>query len=338
MNIKESLARLIDGQDLSEAEMVAVMEEIMTGAATPAQIGAFLTALRIKGETVDEITGAAIVMREKAVKIDTPAGATVVDTCGTGGDGSGTFNISTTAAFIAAGAGLVVAKHGNRSVSSKSGSADVLVKLGINVEAEQSRVEECLNKCGIGFLFAPMMHGAMKHAIGPRRELGVRTIFNLLGPLTNPAGAKRQLVGVYSDALTEPVANVLKRLGGVRAFVVHGHDGLDEVTLTTTTRISELKDGVVNTWYFDPIKHGFSYCDPKDLKGGDAEQNASITLGILKGEERGPKRDIALINATFAITAGGMADDMDAALKRAEKSLDSGEAHRRLLLMREIVG
>jgi anthranilate phosphoribosyltransferase len=338
MNIKEAIASLINAEDLSEAEMISVMEEIMTGAATPAQIGGFLTALRIKGETVDEITGAAKVMREKALKIEAPAGSAVVDTCGTGGDGSGTFNISTTAAFIAAGAGLVVAKHGNRSVSSKSGSADVLMKLGINIEAEQARVEECLQKCGIGFLFAPMMHGAMKYAIGPRRELGVRTIFNLLGPLTNPAGAKRQIVGVYADALTEPVANVLFRLGEIRAFVVHGHDGLDEVTLTTTTRVSELKDGVVNTWYFDPKEHGFLYCEPRDLKGGDAEENASITLKILKGEERGPKRSVAVINAAFAIVAGGKADDLKSAIKLAEQSLDSGRALERLTLMRQIVG
>jgi len=338
MSIKETLARLMDGKDLPEAEMVAAMEEIMTGAATQAQIGSFLTALRMKGETVDEITGAAVVMREKAVKIETPPGATVVDTCGTGGDGAGTFNISTTAAFITAGAGLVVAKHGNRSVSSRSGSADLLGALGVNIEAEQSRVEECLRECGIGFLFAPMMHGAMKYAIGPRRELGVRTIFNLLGPLTNPAGAKRQLAGVYADSLTEPLANVLMRLGGVRAFVVHGEDGLDEVTLATVTRVSELRDGAVKTWYFDPRDHGFSYCSPEDLSGGDAQENARTTLRILKGEERGPKRDVAVINAAFAITAGGKVDDFGEAARLAEKSLDSGEALNRLSRMRALVG
>lgn len=338
MSIKESLARLMDGKDLPEAEMVAAMEEIMTGAATQAQIGSFLTALRMKGETVDEITGAAVVMREKAVKIETPPGATVVDTCGTGGDGAGTFNISTTAAFITAGAGLVVAKHGNRSVSSRSGSADLLAALGVNIEAEQSRVEECLRECGIGFLFAPMMHGAMKYAIGPRRELGVRTIFNLLGPLTNPAGAKRQLAGVYADSLTEPLANVLMRLGGIRAFVVHGEDGLDEVTLATVTRVSELRDGAVKTWYFDPKDHGFSYCSPEDLRGGDARENALTTLRILKGEERGPRRDVAVINAAFAIAAGGKVADLGTAVKSAEKSLDSGEAFDKLSRMRALVG
>lgn len=324
--IKESISKIIAGQDLSEAEMVQVMEEIMTGAATPAQIGAFLVSLRIKGETVDEITGAARVMREKAVLIDTPKGQSVVDTCGTGGDSSGTFNISTTAAFITAGTGLIVAKHGNKSVSSKSGSADLLQALGVNIEAEQSRVEECLRQCGIGFLFAPMMHGAMKYAIGPRREIGIRTIFNLLGPLTNPAGAKNQVIGVYSDALTEPLANVLKRLGSNHVFVVHGRDGLDELTLTTTSVVSELKNGNVTTYEFDPRKHGFTFCDHADLKGEDPKANAQITLGILKGGENGPKADIAIMNAALAIVAGGKAKDFEEGIEQAKISISSGNA------------
>ncbi|MBI5637722.1 MAG: anthranilate phosphoribosyltransferase [Nitrospinae bacterium] len=334
--IKEAIAKVIDRLNLSEADMVQVMDEIMTGAATPAQIGAFLVALRLKGETVDEITGAARVMREKAVKIDTPKGQTVVDTCGTGGDSAGTFNISTTAAFITAGTGLIVAKHGNKSVSSKSGSADLLQALGVNIEAEQSRVEECLRQCGIGFLFAPMMHGAMKYAIGPRREIGVRTIFNLLGPLTNPAGAENQVIGVYSDALTEPLANVLKRLGSRHVFVVHGHDGLDELTLTTTSKVSELKDGKVTTYDFDPQKHGFSCCKPEDLKGEDPQANARITLRILKGEEKGPKRDIAIMNAALAIMAGGKAKDFKEAVALADTSITSGVAIKKLDEMKRL--
>jgi anthranilate phosphoribosyltransferase len=336
MMIKEALASLIEGKNLTEGEMIIVMDEIMSGGATQAQIGAFLVALRIKGETVDEITGAARVMREKAMKITSPAGKMVVDTCGTGGDGSGTFNISTTAAFIAAGAGVVVAKHGNKSVSSKSGSADMLQQLGVNVEAEVEKVEECLRRGGIGFLFAPMLHGAMKHAIGPRREIGVRTIFNLLGPLTNPAGASHQVIGVYSDTLTEPVANVLMRLGAVHVFVVHGHDGLDEVTLTTTTRVSELRAAEVKSWVFDPKEYGYAYCKPADLKGDGPKENAEITLRILNGAERGPKRDIAVINAALAITAGWHAADIRDGIALANTSIDSGEALKRLELMREI--
>ncbi len=328
--IKESISKIIASQDLSEPEMVHVMEEIMTGAATPAQIGAFLVSLRIKGETVDEITGAARVMREKAVKIDTPKGQTVVDTCGTGGDSAGTFNISTTAAFITAGTGLIVAKHGNKSVSSKSGSADLLQALGVNIEAEQSRVEECLRRCGIGFLFAPMMHGAMKYAIGPRREIGIRTIFNLLGPLTNPAGAENQVIGVYSDTLTEPLANVLKRLGSRHVFVVHGHDGLDELTLTATSRISELKDGIVMTYDFDPRKYGFAFCTPADLKGEDPQANAQITLSILKGEDKGAKADISIMNAALAIVAGDKAKDFKGGVELAKTSISSGAAMKKL--------
>ncbi|MBI5178870.1 MAG: anthranilate phosphoribosyltransferase [Nitrospinae bacterium] len=334
--IKEAIARLIEGSHLSESEMVATMEEIMTGAASPAQIGAFLIALRIKGETVEEITGAARVMREKALKIETPPGAMVVDTCGTGGDSAGTFNISTTAAFVAAGAGLTVAKHGNKSVSSKSGSADLLQQLGVNIEAEQAKVEECLRECGIGFLFAPIMHAAMKYTIGPRREIGARTIFNMLGPLTNPAGARHQVIGVYRDALTAPIANVLKRLGAEHVFVVHGHDGLDEVTLTTTTQVSELKNGEVITWAFNPKEYGFAYCESEDLKGGDPAANAKITLDILTGKERGPKRDVTVINAAFAIAAGGRSADLKEGITLAQQSLDSGEAMKRLDAMRKI--
>lgn len=328
--IKDAIAKLIDRSDLSEAEMVSVMEEVMTGEASPAQIGAFLIALRIKGETIEEITGAARVMRQKALKIETPEGCAVVDTCGTGGDSAGTFNISTTAAFVTAGTGIVVAKHGNRSVSSKSGSADLLKQLGVNIEAEQEKVEECLKRCGIGFLFAPMMHGAMKYAIGPRREIGARTIFNLLGPLTNPAGAKNQIMGVYSKAMTKPLAKVLGRLGGEHVFVVHGNDGLDEITLTGNTEVSELKNGKVRTYQFNPKDVGLKYCSKNDLKGGDPETNAKITLEILNGYEKGPKRDIVMLNAAFAIVAGGKAKKIVDGLSLARISIDSGEAKKKL--------
>ena len=240
--IKEAIANVVERKNLTEDEMVSVMREIMEGEATPAQIAAFITSLRMKGETVDEITGAARVMREKALKVKTKA-SVVIDTCGTGGDESFTFNISTAAAFVAAGAGLTVAKHGNRSVSSKSGSADVLKSLGVNIEAEVQKVEECLDSIGIGFLFAPLMHSAMKYAAPVRREIGIRTIFNILGPLTNPAGAQYQVLGVYRSELTEVLANVLKNLGSARALVVSGNDGLDEMTLTTETKVTELKNG-----------------------------------------------------------------------------------------------
>src|SRR5512137_2702745 len=251
--IREGIARIVRGEDLREAEMMAVMTEVMEGEATPAQIAAFMTALRIKGETVEEVTGAARIMRQKATRIDARS-SVVVDTCGTGGDGRNTFNISTTAAFVVAAAGLTVAKHGNRAVSSGCGSADVLEALGVNIDAPPEIVEECLQQIGIGFLFAPRLHGAMKYAIGPRREIGIRTIFNMLGPLTNPAGATAQLIGVYDPRLTEMFAGVLKNLGTKRAFVVHGADGLDEATVTGPTRIAELKEGLVTTYDIDPVE------------------------------------------------------------------------------------
>ncbi|MDP6038951.1 MAG: anthranilate phosphoribosyltransferase, partial [Candidatus Latescibacteria bacterium] len=282
MTIQEAIATLIDAQHLSQAEMTSVMNQIMSGEATDAQIGAFLIALRIKGECVDEIAGAATVMREKATPIATKHDV-IVDTCGTGGDHSGTFNISTTAAFVAAGAGLCVAKHGNRAATSQSGSADVLNALGVNIEASPETMSKCLDDVGIGFLFAVSLHGAMKYAIGPRREVGARTIFNALGPLTNPAGAKRQVIGVYSPALTETLAGVLNTLGSERAFIVHGSDGLDEMTLTGPTRVSELKDGSISTYDVSPGDFGLAQASADALKGGDADRNAEITLSVLKG-------------------------------------------------------
>ncbi len=332
--IREAIAKVIEKKNLTEAEMVSTFDEIMSGAASPAQIGAFITALRMKGETIEEITGAARVMREKALHIKTEA-KMIVDTCGTGGDESGTFNISTTAAFVAAGAGLTVAKHGNKSVSSKSGSADVLRSLGVNIEIEVSHVERCLDEVGIGFLFAPLLHGAMKHAIGPRREIGIRTIFNILGPLTNPAGAHSQVLGVYDAKLTEPLSRVLQNLGSTHVFVVHGADGLDEITLTGKTFISELKYGEIENYEILPEDFGLKRCKKEELLGGDSEANARITLDILKGKN-GPHRDIILLNAGAAIVAGGKAKDLREGLKAASESIDSGRAMKKLDGLRKL--
>jgi anthranilate phosphoribosyltransferase len=326
--IKDAISKVVKKVDLTEAEMVSVTNEIMTGAASPSQIGSFITAVRMKGETVDEITGAARVMRKKAILVDAGGGA-VVDTCGTGGDESMTFNISTAAAFVVAACGLTVAKHGNRSVSSRSGSADVLRTLGVNIEAEVSRVEECLKEAGIGFLFAPMLHGAMKYAAPVRREIGIRTIFNLLGPLTNPAGAQYQVLGVYDTLLTDILAKVLSNLGSIHAFVVSGEDGLDEITLTDDTRVTELKDGTIKTYHIKPEDFGFERCSPEALLGGDPEENASIILEILNGK-KGPQRDVVLLNASAGITAGGKARTLEEGVAFARGAIDSGEALKKL--------
>ena len=326
--IQEAIRDLIAGADLGRAKMRAVMEQIMSGQATDAQIGAFLVALRIKGETIDEIAGGAEVMREKATPIVTVR-PDLIDTCGTGGDDSGTFNISTTVAFVACGAGLAVAKHGTRSISSQCGSSDVLTALGVNVEAAPEKVGECIDEVGIGFLFAIALHGAMKHAIGPRRELATRTVFNILGPLTNPAGAKRQLLGVFDGALTEALAGVLRELGSDKALVVHGSDGLDEITLTGPTQVSELKSGQVNTHQIHPGDFGLQTVSAEALKGGDADHNARILRGVLDGEE-GPQRDVVLLNAAAAIVVGGLAEDITAGLEVARESIDSGKARQAL--------
>lgn len=335
MDIKQAIGKIIEGANLKEDEMADAMNQIMTGNATDAQIGSFLTALRIKGETVEEITGAARVMREKAVRID-PGDGKVVDTCGTGGDKLGTFNISTTSAFVVAGAGLKVAKHGNRAVSSKCGSADVLLALGVNLEADAKRVEACLQEVGIGFLFAPLMHGTMKHAIGPRKELGIRTIFNVLGPLTNPAGAKSQVIGVYDEALVTPIANVLARLGSENVFVVHGSDGLDEITNTGLTHVAWMKNGGVKTFTIEPEDFGIKACGSDEIKGGDASMNAKITIAVLAGE-KGPMRDVTLLNASAAICAGGLAKSIKEAIPIAEESIDSGKAKEKLDKMVEFL-
>lgn len=325
--IKEAISNLIEKIDLSEKEISDTIREIMEGKATDAQIGAFLTALRLKGETIAEITGAAKVMREKATSIKAPRGT--VDTCGTGGDMANTFNISTTAAFVVAGADIPVAKHGNRSVSSKSGSADVLKALGVNIEIPPESVEKCLSKVGFGFLFAPLFHGAMKYALGPRKEIGIRTIFNILGPLTNPAGTKYQVLGVFSSKLTDTMAKVLSNLGCLHAFVVHGEDGLDEITITGKTKVSELKDGKVESYFIDPTDFGMKLGSIEDLLGGEAEENAEITRNILKGES-GPRRDIILLNAAAAIVTTGRVKDLKEGIEIARKSIDSGAAMRKL--------
>lgn len=325
--IKEAINLLINNINLSEAEMAECMKEIMEGKATDAQIGSFLTALRIKGETVEEITGAARIMREKATSIKAPEG--VLDTCGTGGDMSHTFNISTTTAIIVSACGVPVAKHGNRSVSSQSGSADVLEALGIKIDLSPDKVEKCLFETGFGFLFAPLFHPAMKYAIGPRREMGVRTIFNMLGPITNPAGAKKQILGVFADKLTEPLAKVLSNLGAQDAMVVHGEDGLDEITLTDGTRVSRCTNNKVENFYISPEDFGIQRGRMEDLIGGDKNINASITHSILEGE-KGAKRAVVLINSSAALVVAGKAKDFKDGVEIAIDAIDSGRALKKL--------
>jgi anthranilate phosphoribosyltransferase len=321
--IKEAISLLINSTNLSESQTSECFKEIMDGKATDAQIGAFLTALRIKGETVDEITGAAKTMKEMATPIKAPIG--VLDTCGTGGDLSNTFNISTTTAILAAACGIPVAKHGNRSVSSQSGSADVLEALGVKIDLSPINVEKCLEETGFGFLFAPLFHPAMKYAIGPRREMGVRTIFNILGPLTNPAGAKRQILGVFSEKLTEPLANVLVNLGAEDVMVVHGKDGLDEITLTGKTYVSRCFNGKVKNFNIAPKDFGIEKAGKESLKGADKESNAKITLSILKGE-KGPKRDIVLINCAAALVVAAKANNYKDGVAMAADAIDSKKA------------
>jgi anthranilate synthase/phosphoribosyltransferase len=328
MSIQDAIAQVVERQDLSDVEAEAAMTQIMQGQATPAQIGAFLTALRMKGETVSEIAGCARAMRRSAVTVRPRRTEALVDTCGTGGDGAGTFNISTTAALVVAGAGQPVAKHGNRSISSRCGSADVLEALGVNLDLSPTQVAACVDEVGIGFLFAPKLHPAMKHAIGPRRELGVRTIFNLLGPLTNPAGAEAQVLGVYDPALTESLAHVLGTLGSKAAFVVHGAGGLDELTTTGPNRVSVLRQGQVETHTLDPADLNFPRARPADLRGGDAQENAAITREILSGQLNAARSDVVILNAAAALVAGGRASTLREGIRLAKHSLDSGAAQR----------
>ncbi len=337
--ITESVRALVDRRDLTRIEAAAAMEAIMSGAASNVQIAAFLTALRMKGETVEELIGFAQVMRQKVVRVPTRAGDVVaatgtdremlIDTCGTGGDASGTFNVSTATAFVVAGAGLKVAKHGNRSVSSLCGSADVVETLGIDLELTPAQVGRCVDEVGIGFLYAPLLHTAMKHVMVARREMGVRTVFNMLGPLTNPAGANAQVIGVYAEALTEPLARALAELGTIRAFVVHGADGLDEISNTGESEIAEVHEGVVRAGRVRPEDFGLARASIRELQGGDREENARIIRGLLGGE-RGPRRDIVLMNAAAALVVGGKARDLKEGVALAASSIDSGAATAKL--------
>lgn len=327
MNIQRAIDMLGKYGHLQVDEAEAVMHQIMSGEATHAQIGAYLMALRMKGETPEEIVGSAKAMRENAHTVPTKHdGDVLLDTCGTGGDKSGTFNISTTVAFVAAGAGVPVAKHGNRAATSKSGSADVLEALGVNINLTPEQVGECVDQVGIGFLFARTLHPAMKHVATPRRELAVRTIFNILGPLTNPAGAKRQLMGVFSGDLTDLLAHVLSQLGAVNAMVVNGYGGLDELTTTGPNTVSHYHDGGVKTYELDPKVLGFDSASIADLYGGEPQHNADILRGVLDGSVRGAKRDVVLLNAGAALYVAGKVTGIQGGIRLAEEVIDNGAA------------
>jgi anthranilate phosphoribosyltransferase len=325
--IRDAIAKAVAGEHLTQPEAEAVMDEIMTGQATPAQFGALMTALRLKGETVDEIAGFARVMRRLATRVATARA--VVDTCGTGGDGQGTFNISTTAALVAAGAGATVAKHGNRAMSSQSGSADVLEALGVRISLTPEQVGVCLNELGIGFMFAVQYHPAMKFAAGPRREIGIRTVFNVLGPLTNPAGAQAQVLGVATPVLVERMAEALALLGTRHALVVHGEDGLDEISISGPTLVSEVREGEVRTYRVAPEDFGLPRAGLDQVRGGDAATNAAITRAVLAGEA-GPRRQVVVLNAAAALVAGDLADDLADGIRQAERAIASGAAADRL--------
>ncbi len=332
--IREAIGQVVAGQHLDEAAMTTVMREIMEGEATPAQIASFITALRMKGETLDEIVGAVLVMREKATPVDagvdTAGEGVLVDTCGTGGDGSGTFNVSTTCAFVVAGAGIPVAKHGNRAVSSHCGSADVLEALGVNLALSASQIGRCIRQTGIGFLFAPALHGAMKHAIGPRREIGIRTIFNILGPMTNPAGANVQVLGVFSRELTETLARVLLRLGSRRALVVWGEGGFDELTLTGTSHIADASAAGLRTYTVTPEELGLKRATVEELRGGANAAESARQVREILGGATGPKRDMVLLNGGAALMAAGWSADLAGGVELARGVLDSGAALARL--------
>jgi len=334
--IRDAIKKLVDGQDLTQDEAIATMTEIMEGEATPAQIGAFVTALRMKGESVEEIVGFAKVMREKAVKV-VPKSKDLLDTCGTGGDKLNTFNISTTTMFVVAGAGVKVAKHGNRAASSTCGSADVLEALGINLNLSPAQTATCIDTVGIGFMFAPAMHPAMKHTVGPRKEIGIRTVFNLLGPLTNPAGASRQIMGVFGEEWTELIAEVLAELGAKRAMVFHGLAGLDEMSTLGETKVSELVDGKVRTYTVVPEDAGLSRTSPEALSPGQGQVSGNVQalLEVLEGE-KGPKRDIVLLNAAAALVVAEKAGSLREGVEIAAQSIDSGAARAKLDDLRQI--
>jgi anthranilate phosphoribosyltransferase len=326
-DFKALIGKVATGAALTREEAAGAFDVMMSGEATPSQMGGLLMALRVRGETVEEITGAVATMRAKMLKVAAPPDA--IDVVGTGGDASGSYNISTCAAFIVAGAGVPIAKHGNRALSSRSGAADVLTALGVRIDLAPDRISRCISEAGIGFMFAPAHHPAMKH-VGPTRvELATRTIFNLLGPLSNPAGVKRQMVGVFSRQWVEPLAQVLKNLGSERAYVVHGSDGLDEITTSGPTTVAALDNGTVKTFEIAPEDVGLSKAKPETLRGGDAEANAAALLAVLKGS-KGPFRDVAVFNAAAALIVAGRAKDLKEGAAMAKKSLDSGEAEGRL--------
>jgi anthranilate phosphoribosyltransferase len=339
MTITDAIKKVVDREDLASEEAETVLEQIMTGQCSDAQIGSLLTALRMKGETVAELTGFARVMRRKAAPVrpqclvSTAMGGTereaLLDTCGTGGDVSGSFNVSTATAFVVAGAGVRVAKHGNRSVSSKCGSADVVEALGVKIELPPDRIARCIDEVGIGFLHAPLLHEAMKFVALARRQMGIRTIFNMLGPLTNPAGANTQVLGVYAEHLTELLARVLCELGTRRALVVHGNDGLDEISITGESKITEVRNGELSSYVIAPEHFGVARASLSDIQGGDARRNSEIILTVLRGE-RGPKRDIVLLNAAAALVASNKVDDLKEGLRLGAESIDGGEALKKL--------
>ena len=328
MDMQTAIRRVTDGRDLTAAEMRDVMRAIMSGGATAAQIGGFLIGLRMKGETVEEIAAAARVMRELATPVELDK-THLVDTCGTGGDAAGTFNISTASAFVAAAAGARVAKHGNRSVSSRSGSADVLEAAGVRLDLSPQQVARCVEEIGVGFMFAPLHHGAMKHAIGPRREMGVRTLFNLLGPLTNPAGAPYQVVGVFDARWLEPLAQVLQRLGSRHVLVVHAEDGMDEISIASPTRIAELRNGAIESYTVAPERFGMARAALDTLVVNSAEESLALIQRIFAGES-GPASDIVALNAAAAIYAAGVAEGLESAVEMARQALVSGAAARKL--------
>lgn len=332
------ISKLVEGSDLTSDEAEEAMKLIMSGNATDAQIGSFLTALRMKGETIDEISACAGVMREFAERINPKVDGTLVDTCGTGGDKIKTFNISTISAFVIAGAGIPIAKHGNRSVTSKAGSADLLEAVGVKIDMAPEEVEKAVEQVGIGFMFAPTFHGAMKFAIGPRKEIGIRTVFNILGPLTNPANAHAQVLGVYDADLTEKMAGVLAKLGTKRALVVHGIGGLDEISTFSETKVSELKDGDISTYEIKPEDFGIKRASPEELSGGAPKENADIAISLLKNKEEGPMQDIVLLNSAAGIYVGGLADSISDGIALAEKSIDTGAAYEKLAALIEISG
>lgn len=333
--MKELIALAADGQDLTEEQAKCAMDIMLNGEATQAQIGAFLTALRMKGETLDELVGLAAVLRDKASTIS-PQVERYVDLVGTGGDCTFSFNISTTSAFVVAAAGLPVAKHGNRSISSKSGAGDVLEALGVNIMAEPEQVQKCVEEVGIGFMFAPRFNQSMKYVGQSRKDMGIRTVFNILGPLANPSRAKAMVVGVYDPALTERIATVMSRLGVERGFVVSGRDHMDEITTTMETVVSEIKDGRVTAFELTPEQFGFRRVSLEELQGGDGTVNAGITRRILQNEEQGPKRDIVLLNAGATLYVGGIADSIEAGIALADKTLSEGKAYRVLERLTEL--